>query len=138
MRIKHSKLQKSNNTINNHSATYLINNNQLTPSLPLTMDHLFTTLTTMDTTIINKVTATVDDFASKLEDVDTETTEINVVFTIMDINKTNAHSIAGPMAAVGTTVPTAKHPVKVTSVMHHTITAWAVTTAIAAIDGVGA
>ena len=67
-----------------------------------------------------------------------ETAESNVVFTIIDINKTNAHSIAGPMEAVGTTVPTAKHPVKVTNVTQHTITAWAVTTAIDAIDGVGA
>ena len=132
--MKHSKLQKSNNTINNHST----NNNHLTPSLPHTMDHPFTTLTITDTIIINKVTATVDEVASIMKDVGTETAEINVVFSIMDTSKTNAPSIVGPMVAVGTTVPTAKRPVKDTSVTQHTITAWVVTTAIAAIDGVGA
>ena len=56
----------------------------------------------------------------------------------MDItNKTNVSSIAGPMAAVVTTVPIAKQPWMDTNVMLHTTIVWAAPTTIAAIDGVG-
>ena len=142
MKVGHSKYPKFNNKINSPSRTLLINDNHPTPSPTHTTAHPCITQIIMGTVIIKTVVVAIVEVVPRMGDGDTVTAATNVASSIIDFkNKTNVPIITGPMAAVVTSVPTAKHPWKVINVMLRTTTAITpitAITAIAAIDGVGA